>query len=237
MSTETKIFNCKNEELPVIGRFVLSNLKIDLPAFTAFSPEINQEYVAEFEAHTVRAENLVSTKSKMTEVKASTMRLYSTMESITDPLNRLAGYINMAKLPITLTAFGITGARRKITSKDAEGLMHQLQAVSTNIEKNKEILLKKGLTEEAAKFFIDVRTQIAADNLLQYEVVENRKQLVQQNKQVLNELYKKIAEVCNIGKILFKNVDAVKLKQYTFSQLIKRVRVVPLKQTEAADKN
>lgn len=237
MSTETKIFNCKNEELPVIGRFVLSNLKIDLPAFTAFSPEINQEYVAEFEAHTVRAENLVSTKSKMTEVKASTMRLYSTMESITDPLNRLAGYINMAKLPITLTAFGITGARRKITSKDAEGLMHQLQAVSTNIEKNKEILLKKGLTEEAARFFIDIRTQIAADNLLQYEVVENRKQLVQQNKQVLNELYKKIAEVCNIGKILFKNVDAVKLKQYTFSQLIKRVRVVPLKQTEAADKN
>lgn len=40
----------------------------------------------------------------------------------------------------------------------------------------------------------------------------------------LNELNAQLAEICNIGKILFKQTDKAKLKDYTFAQLMKKVR-------------
>jgi hypothetical protein len=226
MVLKMKPYNSKNEELPVIGRYLHSNLKNDLPLFTAFSPRFGQDFLDEFDKQITDVENLVIPKGERTAVKEITARLHSNMKSLVEPLTLLEGYIKLAKLPLNMTDFGITAARRKITSKDAEGVLQQLQLISTNIDKHKTVLTTQGLTPEIIEKLTDTRAKIAADNLLQYEMQEKNKMLVQTNQQTLNELYAKIMEICNFGKILFRGKDAVKLQGYTFSQLLKKVRVI-----------
>lgn len=68
---------------------------------------------------------------------------------------------------------------------------------------------------------------ILADNRkTKYEIVSSRKVLVQNNLGLLNDLYDQLTEICKIGKILFKQTDKAKLKDYTFSYLMKQVRRV-----------
>jgi len=42
----------------------------------------------------------------------------------------------------------------------------------------------------------------------------------------LNELYDQIGEILSVGKILYKGKDAAKLSDYTFTELLKKVRQV-----------
>jgi len=58
-----------------------------------------QKYVADFEAIFTSVTEEVEPKSETTEQKIITERLYSTMNNLIAPFNRLTGYINMAREP------------------------------------------------------------------------------------------------------------------------------------------
>ena len=47
---------------------------------------------------------------------------------------------------------------------------------------------------------------------------------MQNNLGLLNELNTQLVEICEIGKILFKQTDKAKLNDYTFAYLMKQVR-------------
>jgi hypothetical protein len=49
---------------------------------------------------------------------------------------------------------------------------------------------------------------------------------VQSNLGVMNELYMQFSEFSKVGKTLYKGVDAEKVSEYTFSYLLKKVRIV-----------
>ena len=51
----------------------------------------------------------------------------------------------------------------------------------------------------------------------------NRKQIVQGNLAMLNELFGQLDEILRVRKILYKSTDETKLQEYTFSELKKRV--------------
>lgn len=46
MNAIARLYNCKDEELPVTGQLVVSSLEADLPAFTAYSSGFDANYVA-----------------------------------------------------------------------------------------------------------------------------------------------------------------------------------------------
>jgi hypothetical protein len=54
-----KIYNCKNEELPVIAEYLLFSLKRDLSDFMAFSPKFNNAHVTTFDGKIKTANNLI----------------------------------------------------------------------------------------------------------------------------------------------------------------------------------
>lgn len=60
-------------------------------------------------------------------------------------------------------------------------------------------------------------------------------QIVQENTGLLNGLFEQLTEIFNVGKILFKATDPVKLKEYTFSELLKQVRRKDKASTPDAD--
>ena len=137
-------YSCKNEELPVIGKFLAYSFRRDLDDFTAYSPKFNQDYLTNYDTKIAEVEELVEPKTETTELKKITETLYDTVNGLIDPINRLTGYINLAheQIPVSPTDFGITALRNGIKQKDAEGIIKNLKTIKTNIAKYKTNILK-----------------------------------------------------------------------------------------------
>jgi hypothetical protein len=227
-------YRCKNEELPVIGEYVSSNLKRDLADFVGYSPKFNEGYVATFDGKILALRELVNPLMETAELKTTTSRLYTTMDKVTDTTLRIEGYVKLAKndVPLSPADFGLIALRKKTRAKDAEGTLHGLQLVMANIKKFREPLAAEGLTEELEAQLADALASITQDNLRQYEILNGRKALVQDNRGAFNSFSALLAEVCEVGKMLFKNTNPERAKEYMFSYLLKRVRVVHKKKSE-----
>jgi hypothetical protein len=222
MKTIERNYSCKDEELLMIAAFVLLTLKRDLKDFTAFSPMINEEYVSSLEELLKEATGLVSTFTAFTRSKSATAQIYARMDEVMVILNRLSTYISLAGL--NESDFAVASTRRKANSRDAEGLIQNLKNISDAVEVNKIILQGYGFSDEQAEQLVSIREAISADNLRQYEVVEERKALILDNRKTLGRLYRHISDICKIGKTLYKDVSPVKLQEYTFTKLVRRVR-------------
>lgn len=227
MSMNTpRSYNCKNEELSVICKFAAFNLNRDLPKFSAYSPRFSAGYVDGFKAKINVVSELVEPKSEIMELKLLNEQLYKRLDELITPINFLTGYINMAngQLKLSPTDFGLATLRKGIVSKDVESVIRSLQTVNTNIVKHKSVLAQQGLKDELIVRFTDDAAQIAAGKQNQYEMLSNRKNLVQTNQTLLNELFDQLNEILSTGKTLYKKVDLAKQKEYTFNELKKRVR-------------
>ena len=116
-----RLYNCKDEELPVICGFAAFSLKRDLADFTSYSPKFTAAYVSDFETQTASVTEVIMPKSETLELKKITSRLYVAMNGLTDPINRVAGYLNMAKdtLPVSEADFGLTLLRKNLRTNNA----------------------------------------------------------------------------------------------------------------------
>ena len=226
MSTaEVRNYNCKDEELPVISNFVLYSLKRDAADFSSFSPKFNEGYITGFEEKITGLADLIVPKSETVQLKVITDGMYSAMDALIDPINRVDGYMKLAKLNKTISVadFGITQLRKSINSRDAESVIKSLHTVNLNLAKFNIELTAQGLSEELTAKFSAAETAIAQGKQNQYEIVSNRKSIVQTNLSVCNGLYSQLSEIMAIGKILYKATDPVKVQEYIFSELKKRV--------------
>lgn len=220
-------YNCKDEELPAIAGFALTSVKRDQEKFMDYSPKYNEEGLNSFEQDIAAVEELINPKLETAELKLITAGLYATMNDMFDKGNRIEGYISMSKkaIPISAKDFGITALKQRAKAKDAEGTLSNARLVNANIKKYREELTIQGLTDEMANTFEANIGSISDDNKKQYDITNNRKAIVQANLDMLNGLYGQITDICRTGKILFRG-DAGKMKEYTFSELMKNVRNV-----------
>jgi hypothetical protein len=230
-TTVSRLYNCKDEELVPISRFVLFSLKRDQVDFFSYSANFKPEYVTALEAKITEVSDLMEPASELLARKLITDRLYTTMTGLITPINRLSGYVTLAQktLGVTPADFGITGLRKSITNGDAEGVAKNLHLIISNITTYKVMLMQQGLTEDLMNELSASATSIAADKQQQYEITISRKNIIQNNAALLNGLYEQMSEIMTIGKILYKNTDKVKLSEYTFADLLKKVRVVSKK--------
>lgn len=220
-----RAYNCKDEELPVLCNFAVFSLKRDLANFTAFSPKFKQEYITAFETKIASVSEIIMPKSETLDLKTITARLYTTMDGLIDPINRVTGYLKLAKSKLKITAadFGFADLRKNINAKNAEGVIANLRTVNTNLTKNAALLTEQGLTPELASRFTDASASIAPDNQKQYEIMSRRANIVQNNIGLFNSLYEQLVEILTVGKILYKATDTVKAQEYSFTTLKKKV--------------
>ena len=222
-----RLYNCKDEELPVIGSYLLSNVRRDQSTFMEFSPKYNDDGLNELEQDINRVSEMINPRTETVELKQLTAKLYAAMDDVVDKSKHIEGYMALAKgaIPISAKDFGLTALKQRARAKDSEGTLQQLRLVNANIDKYREPLTAQGMSEALAGRFAAAVASISDDNQKQYEIVNNRKAIVQVNLDVLNQLYQNITLICNNGKILFSG-DAAKLKGYTFTELKKSVRNV-----------
>ncbi|MDR3245502.1 MAG: hypothetical protein LBT50_03620 [Prevotellaceae bacterium] len=221
-------YKCKDEELTVICRNVRLVLGRDLPDFSAYSPIFNDEYVNDFGNKIDSVDELITPKIETDELKKITKRLYKTVDDLVDPITKIRGYLRLAKDNVGLSAkdFGLTLLLKKINAKDAEGIRQNLLVVNAYLNKYGEALVAVGMTNDVFEQFKDAIAAVTDDNKRQFEIVSNRKAIVQNNLNVLNGLYNQLMEILNIGKLLYHGKDALKEKEYTFATLLKSVRIV-----------
>jgi hypothetical protein len=228
MNNVTKNFSCKDEELLPIGKRTLFSLKRDLAEFTAYSPVMNEEYVSETEAKISTAEDLLAPQAETLAMGLINDRLNVSYSDLLNNLNKVEGYLKLTikSLGITANGFGISSLRAAVNAKDAEAVVKRLSVVQLNINNYKAPLTAVGLTQDLIDSLETIRKSIDSDRLEQYEILTRRKSLVQNNRSVLNDLSTRISEIQAIGKVLYKGSDAVKLSEYTFTQLLTKVRQV-----------
>lgn len=221
-------FNCKHEELPVIGGYLLYSLKRDRALFAALSPKFNEDYVLLFEERISMCSSLVDSKEETAELKLVTQRLYGAFAQSIEMVNVLTFYIKQAKsaIPIPLSDFGIQHLRDRISRKDAEGVLQNLHVVINRAQHYQSALLEQGMPNTFIEQLNLLHASISNDNQKQYEAFRRRRELVENNMSALNDLSEQMLEICDTGKLLFRGKDPVKLQEYTFKELLKKVRLV-----------
>ena len=237
-ATDVRNYNCKDEELPVICNFVLFSVKRDAADFLSYSPKFNEGYITGFETKIAGLTDLVEPKSETVQLKVITDGVYTAMDNLIDPINRVSGYIMLGKLDKTISVadFGFAQLRKGITSRDAEGVVKSLHTVNLNLAKFKTELTAQGLSDELSAKFSTAETEIAQGKQKQYEIVSNRKSIVQNNLSVCNDVFSQLNEIMAVGKILYKAIDSVKLQEYSFSELRKKVNKTRTSTVTAATK-
>lgn len=224
--TNPRNYPTKDQELPLMGRFMIDSLNRDILVFAGYSPEFTPEYVTTFELKIKTAEELASPKSEILKQKATTERINETLALLNDGSNRLSGYVILSNgdLKMTPNKFGITALKKSINKKDVESVIANLKFVNDNISESKEKLAAKGLSEELITLFSNAATSLTDDKRKQTEQISNRKGIILDHISLFNEIYAQLCNIMTVGKILFKTTNSAKLQDYTFSNLKKRVR-------------
>lgn len=217
----------KDEELSVMAGYVEYSFARDQADFMNFSPKFSNDYLLAYQAKTNAVRELIFSATETAKLKEATSLLYGILDSTNSKLDLIAAYLAMAgkAIPLGVKAFGITAFREKQKSRDAEGAIKALRVINENITQYKTLIQEQGLGDELILELKEAESSLYDANQQQYQIVSRRKELVQNNMGLLNDLYNSMLEICKVGKALYKSSNPQKLQEYTFSELLKRVRL------------
>jgi hypothetical protein len=219
-------YSCKNEELLPISKFTLFSLKRDIAEFTAFSNQFNEQYVIDLEAVIKQVESVIEPEADTLALKLLTQKNEQYFLDLQKELLIIEGYLKLAKkeIKITPSAFGLTSLRKSYYKHDLEAVLNGIKIVTANVQTYSATLEAKGMPVTLIKTMQDIHVAIAENKQKQFEIRTGRADLVQNNQQVLNNLYFRLSEIYTIGKVLYKTSNPAKYNDYTFTKLLKKVR-------------
>lgn len=222
---ETKKFNCKMEEVPVIGGFILESLESNITDFQDFASDYTQEKITAIRTKRNFCLELEKSNSVTQQLKSTTSTLLEKEQNLRPSLNMLEGYVKRAanELDIAPTGFGIATVRTAISKGNDEGVISGMKNVLQNVTRNRAVLVSKGLKPEFLTELSTTVTEIDTLNNLQNSLINKQIATTSANVKDYNELWDMITKVCEDARAIYKGVDEVKLKQFTISSLIKRV--------------
>lgn len=226
MNNTGRLFKCKDEELILLSTFTLFAFKRDLPDFSAFSPKYNTEFTTQLETLISEMTNLVEPSTEVIAKKLIKDRIATIYADCSSKMQYLEGYLIIAKseLPISKSDFGIVSLRTAINRCDTEALISNLSKVIQNIESNLAALKTAGMPDTFIADLKNLSTALTDNRQQQFQIDSNRKAIVQNNLDVLNNVFVLLKEIYAIGKILYYNSNKAKYKEYTFTELLKKVK-------------
>ncbi|MDR2407274.1 MAG: hypothetical protein LBE13_04065 [Bacteroidales bacterium] len=219
------------EAVPAVGSFLKVSLERDIQDFLAYSNKFDNNYIVGFDNKIKAAHEVVSGKIYTKELAKTTSELKSTMSEVRPVLNKIEGYVKMSgkQLTTTVSGFGISAARYSLNRGNAEGLIQALGDLLHNIDVNRAVLSEQGLSKEIEVTLSDMREKINSLNTLQNQIISQRAIAVEENAAVFDDLCSTMKEILTAGQSLYKGVDKARMKDYTLSNLKKRVQYTPHK--------
>lgn len=221
---EQKKFNCKNESLPVIGSFLLLSFVEDKQQFISFSPVFNTPFEDNLRAKIAFCSEMVVAEDLVKQQKEITKKIEKTLTDLRVKLNPIEGYIKLAVgLDVSVNDFGLKKVREGINDKKPEDALSGLKTLAANLARNKTVLETVGYKTVLIDDITAATAVITSLNEQQNEFKNKRSRTADEVLKEYNLLFDMMSIVFNAGKAIFKGVDDVKLREYTFSIVKKRV--------------
>jgi hypothetical protein len=213
------------EDVPVLGEFVIGSAERDINDFNNYAPIFTIDYLASIRDKIDVCNRLIKSSTVTKELKAVTQQLIDKSKSLRVSLNTLEGYLRLSAgdLDIAVKDVDLKSVRQAITKHNTEGLIANMNTALIPVKRNASVLLARGLKWTLIDD-IEVRLkEISALNAKQNELTSKRNRLTDANIEKFNELWRCLRPILNAAKAIYRNVDEVKLKDYTISQLKKRI--------------
>jgi hypothetical protein len=238
MEEVERLFKCRIEELPFLGKLLLISFIRDKDGFITISPDYADPFTEKFQNQVKLVDELVNPKKLTGEMKVLTQKLSAHFKHTRNLVNRLEIYINKAvsdKLPLTLTPsdFGIKLVRQEVNLKNDEGVVRNLQSLKNNLSENLTSLVAKGYTVAVQTELTTLIKELGEDSIAQTTKKKQREKLVNDNMSELNNLWSMMNDILKTGKAYAKEKDSVKIKDYTYDHILKDVK---MKRKEEAKK-
>ncbi|MBD2715908.1 hypothetical protein KBK19_12775 [Microvirga sp. STR05] len=219
-------FKCRLDELVPLARLLRASYLRDQADFQELLPEdYTAAFLKDYDAHVAAADALEATSVQIAKRMVFTERIEAVYKGLPQALDFLAARVRRAT-PLTVPAdrFGIEQARRARNHDDHSGLEASLKTLLQNLEANKAALAAKGQKPDDTQKLQDLYEALVADTTSQGSQMSSQKINTEENMTVLNALYAEMAHLFNDGKALYARSDKAKAEDYTFQQLLKRVR-------------
>lgn len=113
-SSIKKSYTCKDEELPIIVKYIVYNLRRDLNDFATFSPKFNRAYCNYLDVKIAEAMTVIEPKTETATLKLVNDQMDNVINELLNDINYLSGYLTLAQASIKLSAtdFGLTIVRK-----------------------------------------------------------------------------------------------------------------------------
>lgn len=218
----------KIEEIPVVVKFVYNSYDRDKDDFFNFSETVfTPAHRAALLAKINEVEGLTGLLAYWAQSGRITKDLYAAVEGLRPQINKLEGYVILAKdkLSIDVKNFGIGELRKALKKKNVEGVVNKIDLVMGNVnaENNEAELTAKGFKPALKTAILEIRNRIRGLNEQQQLKKTEMKEAIKENWDVIGELWDMAMEVMVAGKAMYRVENKVRVKDYTPYQLKKKV--------------
>jgi hypothetical protein len=220
-----KKFPCKMEDIPEIGEFIINSAEEDIADLNKYSSVFTFDYLATIKTKIEICKELVQPSTVTKELKTVALQLYNESKNLRIQLNTLEKYLKLeiGKSNIAFNDIGLKSVRRDIIRQNIEGLLLNMKTSLIAMKRNQPVLealnRKQTLIDE-------IETQLQKINSLnqkQHALISKRNRLISENINKFYDLWNSLKSIMVVARAVYRNVDEVKLKDYTIAQLKKRV--------------
>ncbi len=223
---EKKLFQCRIEELSVLGASVHNSLVRDANDFARYLA-FNSPFPEDFLLKTQEVINVVSPVVIIGQLKMVTFRLLTNSYGLRALLNSAEVYFKSAgsSLDVAVKDMGLHAVRVSIDLGDTEQLLLDGNVLNQNIARNDDALDDVGMTEEMQEALVEAFEVISVDNLLQTSLRGTRSSTTESDMVLYNDYWRTyVSPTLVAGKLIYKISKPAKAKDYTASRLISYMR-------------
>ena len=221
------LFTARLDEVAPLARLLWASYLRDRADFVDLLPD---DYTAAFDKafppKLAAVEKLVTSATQQAKGMVFTAAIDDLYAALPALLNRLEARVRRAEgLSVPAKKFGIAPAREARNDDDKEALAGDLTTLLQNLADNQAALAKKGHTPADTAQFQALHDALVTNTTDQGVSTSTRRQLTQDNVTTINALETVMQEFFDDGKALYERSNPAKLKDYTYKQLLKRVRL------------
>lgn len=210
-----KGFLLKKENYTVVADFMLVSFERDLADFTKVFKTIDVAYLEAFKEANQIVKKTITAHGKKQEQKNTTQSLYATADGFREKLLLLKIYVQRANIEVPLLQETIIAFKRKNIEKAVKNTRDMLPILTQNAAKIED--MPSDFLDDIPQILVEMENKNTEQNTLMNEGKE-----VSQNEKIVYEaLYRYISEVASMGKILYKN--SLKKDEYTISRILKKM--------------
>jgi hypothetical protein len=218
---------CRHEELPFVADYAHDYYVRDEADFKAFSPVFGSAFLLKYDPQAKLVSELIAPSVILAQQKAITERIEKHYSTARNTVNKIERYAELADkdnlLKTSISDFGFKKIREDLKNHNDEGVVAKLNEVLQHCDTNSEAMIAKGFTSAVHQETASFIQTFTADVKDQKRKMDEREKLVKDNLGQFDILWDMVSNILNTGQVIYKEKNKDKVKDYTYSELIKKV--------------